>query len=122
MNFLGMGPMEIIVIFLVAFLLLGHERMIDAARLMGKAVKEIRRMTISMAQIIPEDEIVQANNTPRSTSETNVRTQGNHATLKRTYTSESPDNDLVTTEESVEFRSSTDVSIGGSSNQESTSE
>ena len=58
MNFLGMGPMEMILIFLVAFLLLGHERMIETAKLLGKAAKEIRRISTNISQIIPERTIV----------------------------------------------------------------
>ena len=41
MNILGMGPLEVLVIALIAFILLGPQRMVDAARLMGKATKEV---------------------------------------------------------------------------------
>ena len=44
MNFLGMGPMEILIILLVAFIFLGPERMVDAARTFGKWTGELRRM------------------------------------------------------------------------------
>ena len=40
MNILGMGPLEILMIALVAFILLGPQKMIDAARLLGKATKK----------------------------------------------------------------------------------
>ena len=40
MNFLGMGPMEMILIFLVAFLLLGHERMIETAKLLATQIND----------------------------------------------------------------------------------
>ena len=36
MSFLGMGTMEIFIILLVAFIFLGPERMVDAARTLGK--------------------------------------------------------------------------------------
>ena len=44
MSFLGMGTMEILIILLVAFIFLGPERMIDAARTLGKWTGELRRM------------------------------------------------------------------------------
>ena len=47
---MGMGTPEILVILLLAFLLLGPERMINAAKTVGKYVGEMRRM----ASEIPE--------------------------------------------------------------------
>jgi Tat protein translocase TatB subunit len=44
-NFLGMGTLEIIIVLLVAFIFLGPERMVDAARMLGKMTREVRRMT-----------------------------------------------------------------------------
>ena len=44
MSFLGMGTFEILIILLVAFIFLGPERMIDAARTLGKWSGELRRM------------------------------------------------------------------------------
>ena len=44
MSFLGMGTFEILIILLVAFIFLGPERMIDAARMLGKWTGELRRM------------------------------------------------------------------------------
>ncbi len=44
MSFLGMGTFEILIILLVAFIFLGPERMIDAARILGKWTGELRRM------------------------------------------------------------------------------
>lgn len=56
MNIFGMGPLEILVIALVAFILLGPQRMLDAARLMGKATKEVRRMTDELPKIVLDEE------------------------------------------------------------------
>ena len=56
MNFLGMGPLEVLVIALIAFILLGPQRMVDAARLMGKATKEVRRMTDELPKIMLDEE------------------------------------------------------------------
>ena len=44
MSFLGMGTFEILIILLVAFIFLGPERMIDAARTLGKWTGELKRM------------------------------------------------------------------------------
>ena len=41
---MGMGGMEILVILLVAFILLGPAKMIDASRSLGKLVGQMRRM------------------------------------------------------------------------------
>ena len=56
MNILGMGPLEILVIGLVAFILLGPQKMVDAARLLGKASKEFRRMTDELPKIVLDEE------------------------------------------------------------------
>lgn len=52
MSFLGMGTMEILIIGLVAFIFLGPERMVDAARLLGRAVREARRMTADLPELV----------------------------------------------------------------------
>lgn len=41
---MGMGSMEILVILLVAFILLGPAKMIEASRSLGKLVGQMRRM------------------------------------------------------------------------------
>ena len=51
-----MGPLEVLVIALIAFILLGPQRMVDAARLMGKATKEVRRMTDELPKIVLDEE------------------------------------------------------------------
>ena len=56
MNFLGMGPLEVLVIALIAFILLGPQRMVDAARLLGKTTKEVRRMTDELPKIVLDEE------------------------------------------------------------------
>lgn len=127
MNFLGMGPMEMILIFLVAFLLLGHERMIETAKLLGKAVKEIRRMSTDISQIIPEDEIRQTireteDEIRQTIGETNVQPKDNNSTSQLKRTPESTNNNSVSPEDSVEFRSATNVSTQETSNEETTSE
>ena len=54
MNILGMGTLEILVVLLLAFILLGPSRMVDAARLVGKASREIRRMSEELPRLTLE--------------------------------------------------------------------
>ena len=51
MSVLGMGYVELLVILLVAFIFLGPERMVDAARLLGKAVREVRNMAADLPSL-----------------------------------------------------------------------
>ena len=44
MNFLGMGPLEMVVVLVVAFLVLGPGKSIDLARSAGKAFRDLRAM------------------------------------------------------------------------------
>ena len=54
MTFLGMGSLEIIVITLVAFIVMGPQRMIEAAKLIGKATGELRRMSHGLTNVLEE--------------------------------------------------------------------
>ncbi len=55
MSFIGMGPLEILVILLVAFIVLGPERAVDAGRMLGKAAKEVRRLTDELPRLTIDD-------------------------------------------------------------------
>ena len=73
MGFFGMGPMEILLVLLIAFVFLGPERMVDAARLLGKAVREGRRLTSELPRVVIEDDdikIVNYNPSPSSDAAT----------------------------------------------------
>ena len=76
MSFLSMGPFEIIIVLLVAFIVLGPERMADAARTLGKWTGEIRRMgagaRAEMDDLIAED-------APRQTDRRRAPADTNHA-------------------------------------------
>ena len=50
--------MEIIIILVVAFIFLGPERMIDAARLLGKTVREGRNLASELPRLVVEDDDV----------------------------------------------------------------
>ncbi len=68
MNILGMGPLEILVIALIAFIFLGPERMSDAARLLGKAIREGRNIASSIPRVVVEDDDIKVVERGRSTS------------------------------------------------------
>ena len=60
MSFLGMGPLEILLILMVGFIVMGPDRMFDAARLLGKATREARKMAEDLPRLGLEDEQVDA--------------------------------------------------------------
>lgn len=68
MNILGMGPLEILLIALVAFIFLGPERMSDAARLLGKAIREGRNIASTIPRVVLEDDDIKVVERGRSTS------------------------------------------------------
>ena len=70
MSFFGMGPLEIIIVLVVAFIFLGPERMIDAARLLGKAVREGRNLAGEIPRLVVEDDDVKLVSAGKSTSMT----------------------------------------------------
>lgn len=51
----GMGMTELIVIAVVALLALGPERLPDAARKIGKTIRDLRRQTTQLKKTIEED-------------------------------------------------------------------
>ena len=55
MSFLGMGSIEIVVILVIAFIFLGPERMVEAARMLGKLVAEARRMAADLPDIVMDE-------------------------------------------------------------------
>ncbi|MDA0770361.1 MAG: hypothetical protein BZY79_00035 [SAR202 cluster bacterium Casp-Chloro-G4] len=66
MNFLGIGPPELIVVLLVAFIFLGPERMVEVARLFGRLTREVRKMTADVRDLVDVDELTK----PRPTGKT----------------------------------------------------
>ena len=73
MNIIGMGPLEVLVILLLAFILLGPQKMVDGARLLGRAYREVRRMSAELPAMVLEDE---PSRTERRTSEEAPRRVG----------------------------------------------
>ena len=56
MSVLGMGPMEVLIVLLVAFIFLGPERMVEAARMLGKGMRELSRLTAELPRLAIDDE------------------------------------------------------------------
>ena len=56
MNFLGIGPIELLLVGLVAFIFLGPARMVEVARSLGKMVQEVRRTTNDLPNMLSLDE------------------------------------------------------------------
>jgi Sec-independent protein translocase protein TatA len=56
MTILGMGSIEILVILLVAFIVMGPGRMADAAKLLGKATREVRRLSEGLSEVLMEED------------------------------------------------------------------
>ena len=102
MNIFGMGPLELLVIALIAFILLGPQRMVDAARLLGKTTKEVRRMTDELPKIVLEEEQGQSANESSTRSEQDTREESGE-----------PDEGEVAADGPVAHRSARGRSAGG---------
>ena len=68
MNILGMGPLEILLIALIAFIFLGPERMTDASRLLGKVIREGRKLASDIPRVVVEDDDIKVVERGKSTS------------------------------------------------------
>ena len=78
LNFLGMGMPELVVIFLVAFLVLGPSKSIDMARTTGKVLGDLRRSfndVIAATARDPEDLHVTYPTPPRPTQDDHPRSR-----------------------------------------------
>jgi Sec-independent protein translocase protein TatA len=92
MNFLGMGTLEILIVLLIAFIFLGPERMVDAARKIGKVAAEVRRMAADLPELTLEEEesnrpaspIIRRNGGPVSQTSQNTSHVGSNATTEET--------------------------------------
>lgn len=70
MTFFGIGTMEILVILILAFILLGPNKMVEFARLIGKAVKEVRRISEEIPRFsIDQNELISTEAQSSSTDE-----------------------------------------------------
>jgi Sec-independent protein translocase protein TatA len=89
MTFLGMGNLEVVIVLLVAFIFLGPERMVDAARLMGKAVREVRRMASELPSLDLDESMLEPDETPAAQRTRDQRP----ADQDRSSSKSSPDGD-----------------------------
>ncbi len=55
MNLFGVGPLEILIILMVAFIVLGPNRLIDVARNFGKTMRELRNATGQFSRMLEDD-------------------------------------------------------------------
>ena len=55
MNLFGMGSLEVLVILLVGFLVLGPSRLLGLAKGMGKITREFRNATSQITRIADEE-------------------------------------------------------------------
>ena len=56
MNILGMGFLELLVVFFIAFIVLGPERMVEMSRKAGRLVGDLRRMNSGLRETLTIDE------------------------------------------------------------------
>jgi sec-independent protein translocase protein TatA len=55
-NFFGIGGLELIIIFLIAFLVLGPTRLAGFAKNLGKTMNELKNATNQLATSLEEEE------------------------------------------------------------------
>lgn len=55
MNFLNIGPMELVLIFTLALIVLGPRRLPEVARDLGKALNSLRRATRDLEEEIRQE-------------------------------------------------------------------
>ena len=56
MNFLGIDPLEVLIILLIAYLVLGTTRMLEIARSLGKFIQEIRTTAREIPDLLALEE------------------------------------------------------------------
>ena len=54
MNVMGIGPIELVVVLVIAFLVLGPERMNSTARSLGKVVRDLREQASRLPKSLDE--------------------------------------------------------------------
>jgi sec-independent protein translocase protein TatB len=72
MDFLGIGPTELVFTVVVALIVLGPAKMLDVTRSLGRIMGEIRRITSDLPNLLSLDE---GHSEPPSATEARNRTQ-----------------------------------------------
>ena len=88
-----MGIMEILIILIIAFIFLGPERMIDAAKMLGRLVREARSIASEIPRVVVEDDDIKIVNGGETTSLTG---QGQPAKPSATARAAEPEADAET--------------------------
>ena len=57
MEFLGLGPMEILIVFLIALAVFGPQRMVDIARKAGRFVRQISKIGSEVTKTLSEENL-----------------------------------------------------------------
>ena len=52
MNFLGMGPTELLVVLVIALIVLGPNKMVEVARSLGKIMRDLQRAGAELPRLI----------------------------------------------------------------------
>jgi len=81
MKFLGMGPLEILAILIIALIVLGPDRMIKSARRIGEGLRELKRAMWKAEQYLEEDSF-----SPTSNPTSDVHGTLNSSEIKDTTT------------------------------------
>ena len=66
MNFFGIGGMELIVILLLGFIVLGPRQLISVAKGLGRTISELRNAMNQFTRLVDEDDDDQQRRPPRS--------------------------------------------------------
>jgi Tat protein translocase TatB subunit len=63
-NFLGMGPLELLLILVLALMVFGPDKLPEIARQLGKVVAEVRRITSDVSTEINRTIAIETDKTP----------------------------------------------------------
>ncbi len=75
MDFFGIGPMEILLILIVALIIFGPGRLPEIARVMGKTMRTLRKATFDLtAQVTKEMEGKENDHPPGQTRKSRTQT------------------------------------------------
>ena len=85
MNIMGMGIVELAVIFLVSFLVLGPSKSIDMAKTLGKVIRDLKSAVADMTSAIDLDQ------TPPPAAPQNKELPGTPANLEENTPGKSED-------------------------------
>jgi Sec-independent protein translocase protein TatA len=94
-NIFGIGPLELLVILVLAFLVLGPERMGNAARQAGKMVRSVTKMTEGLPRSL--DDLAKLGDQPPEADSAKQRVQ-RRGVRKRDEAGVAQENDATTEE------------------------